>query len=502
VAAWEWRKTLAVAQAAAGHHGEFRSLDALAKVLSENEYVLEDQLETLDYTLLNRAVGTDLPTLPAANLGRTIGRAMNLIRDDFTDAIKDLPIDEAARYRLLVQLVFSMLLEADKAFLAVPEADRAAYLAPRRAVLAAARVTEFVGEKPAAAVNDVRAEARRQLDAGMAVAADARVLTLTLPTGTGKTLLAATWALVTRERLTRGNGVPPLVLVVLPFLTVIEQTANEYADLFPTAAGAGELTNYHSLSDRTYAPDLEPQPDPERKGTFQSESQDFFLDTWRSDVVVTTFDQFLFALQSPKARHQMRFHHLADAVVILDEVQAFPVALWEPLRLALAALTRLGSTRVLAMSATQPGFLPDARELVPDARAIFAGMKRYRIVFLHREKLGLSAFIAGCTDRLGGCVWKGKRVMLTLNTRRSARRVRDGLVEVAKCNGFAVEFLTADVTPLDRLAAVVPGGQHAVRRGGRRHRPRLRRPRLRTARQRHPGRRPVQPQRQARPRDR
>src|SRR5262249_12569772 len=156
-----------------------------------------------------------------------------------------------------------------------------------------------------------------------------------------------------------------------PFLTVIEQTADEYDCLFPGASDTGVITNYHSISDRTYAPDLEDQ------------SQDFFLDTWRSDVVVTTFDQFLYALLSPKARHQMRFHHLADAVVVLDEVQAFPCGLWEPLRHVLTELTRLGSTHILAMSATQPGFLPDARELIDRPDEYFGRMKRYQIVLRH-----------------------------------------------------------------------------------------------------------------------
>ena len=446
-AGWGWRKTLAVAQVAAGHHGEFRDLDALEEVVACFGNYLREQLAGLDYAALCRAVGADLPPIDAAETDDAVDAVADL-RGHWRAELDALPLVHAARYRLQVQLTYSVLLEADKAFLAVPERDRAAYLAPRRAEFPPALVKDFLATKPAAAVNGVRAAARAALDAGAAEAGDAPVLTLTLPTGTGKTLLAASWALETRERLRRANGGPPLVLVVLPFLTVIEQTAKEYRDLLGGAAAGGELTNYHSLSDRTFAKGLE------------DESQDFFLDTWKSDVVVTTFDQFLYALLSPKARHQMRFHHLTDAVIVLDEVQAFPVGLWEPLRLALAALTTLGSTRLLAMTATQPGFLPDARELVPDARAIFAGMKRYRIMFRRREQLGLSAFIAECNGRLKA-EWRGKRVMLTLNTRRSARRVRDGLVDVALSQGFAVEFLTADVTPMDRLEAVEKVKKHA-----------------------------------------
>jgi hypothetical protein len=139
----------------------------------------------------------------------------------------------------------------------------------------------------------------------------------------------------------------------------------------------------------------------------------------------------------------MRFHHLADAVVVLDEVQAFPCVLWEPLQHAVSELTQLGSTHILAMSATQPGFLPGARELIDRREEFFGRMNRYRIVLRHRSPMGLSAFVEECRGRLAG-EWAGQRVMLTLNTRGSARRVREALAADAERLGFRVEFLTAD----------------------------------------------------------
>ncbi len=246
-------------------------------------------------------------------------------------------------------------------------------------------------------------------------------------------------ALSLRERITQEEGQPPLVLIVLPYLAVIEQTAQEYEKVFEGHVEQGELISYHSLSDRTYARDLE------------DKSQDFFLDTWQSDIVVTTFDQFLFALLSPKARHQMRFHNLADALIVLDEVQAFPCVLWEPLRQALDALTKLGTTHLLAMSATQPGFLPAPHELIMSCEGFFQKVCRYRIVLRHRSPMKLSAFIEEYRRRLSE--WQELRVMLTLNTRRSARRVRDELAKSLP-PGMLLEFLSADVTPKDRLAAI------------------------------------------------
>ncbi len=232
----------------------------------------------------------------------------------------------------------------------------------------------------------------------------AEVQTLTLPTGTGKTLLAATWAL--RHRAERAEGAPPpLVLIVLPFLSIIDQTTKEYQELFASLGlERGELIGYHSLSDRTYDQNLEDR------------SQDFFLDTWRSSVVITTFDQFCMALLSPRGKHQMRFHHLADAVIVLDEVQTLPPRLWAPLRAVLGELVGMGTTRILAMSATQPGFLPEASELAANPAAFFRQRGRNRLVMRNGTAMRLSDFAAECVSRLPE--WRERKVLITLNTRR------------------------------------------------------------------------------------
>src|SRR5262249_43665535 len=143
---------------------------------------------------------------------------------------------------------------------------------PRQAGLPPRLVEGFIAGKPAAAINPLRAEARRAMFSGLATAVGRRVQTMTLPTGTGKTLLAASWALSLRERIAREEGQPPLVLIVLPYLAIIDQTVKEYTELFREHVAPGDLVSFHSLADRTYAPDLE------------EDSQDFFLDTWQSDV--------------------------------------------------------------------------------------------------------------------------------------------------------------------------------------------------------------------------
>ncbi len=442
-AGWDWRRTLAVAQIAAGHHSEFKTHQDLDNGMASMDAVIGEQISGVDWDALDRAVGLTLPRLNGRDGTDVVCEASDRLGElveQLHRLYKEQPTHSTV-FRLMCQLAFSILLEADKAFLAVPEKDLPHYLAPRSAELPPMLVEQFIARKSETALDHVRRQARTALFAGIAAAGDAKVQTMTLPTGTGKTLLAASWTLTLREQARRAGSPAPLVLIVLPYLAIIDQTADEYQQLFKNHVEAGELVTYHSLSDRTFAPDLEEQ------------SQDFFLDTWQSNVVITTFDQFLLALLSPKARHQMRFHHLADALIVMDEVQALPCILWHPLQKALEGLTAMGNTRVLAMSATQPGFVPAAHELIHRPQEdFFQQMNRYRLVLRQREPMKLSAFVEECKQRLPD--WKGKRVLLTLNTRRSAKAVRDALEAPARENGLPLEFLSADVTPADRLVAI------------------------------------------------
>jgi CRISPR-associated endonuclease/helicase Cas3 len=429
---WDWQRAFAVAQIASGHHGALETRNDMSGRLYEFDAVLGAQMPTVDWAALEKEVHRSLRTLVGMAAEHLLDHGTNQLDDLFDLAKKSGDV----RFRLLCQLAFSVLLEADKAFLAVPEGDLPRYVEARRPALDPGSVDKHLARKPKSNVNPLREEARRELLAGMERAGSAGVQTLTLPTGTGKTLLAATWAL--RHRAERGSGgPPPLVLVVLPYLSIIDQTTKEYEGVFDEMGlDPGDLISYHSLSDRTYDPNLE------------DKSQDFFLDTWHSSVVITTFDQFCLALLSPRGKHQMRFHHLADAVIVLDEVQTLPPRLWAPLQAVLDELVRMGTTRILAMSATQPGFLPNACELVADPASVFRQMQRYRLVLRHGTSMRLSDFARACVSRLPD--WRERKVLITLNTRRSARAVMEALRQA----GQSVEFLTADVTPADRLSAV------------------------------------------------
>lgn len=426
----------------------------------ESVRVLKKQLSQLDFIELEHQTGLPVPKdweLVRADPAKYVRKMKRYMDDVLVKDVQKLTEDEAVFYRLKIQLLFSMLLEADKALLAVSNPGN--YLQRERQHWDAQWVDQRIknlGDHNKGKVlsgdrelltNKLRKKMRDEVKCSIEDNFEDCIFSLTAPTGCGKTLLAATWALIIQEKIRKTADNPPKIIVVLPFLSVIDQTAKEYAKLLDIGGvkkdGRWLLTS-HSLADRSYAQDMEVK------------DERFFVDTWRSELIITTYDQFLMSLMDPKARYQMRFHHLCDALIIMDEVQSLPCQLWQPLDRVFQSLMSLGSSKLLLMSATMPSFISQHTPLVKDYPAFFSAFARYKLTFKLEKTMNLDAFCELIVERLPDWISEHKRVLITLNTRGSARKVwkeiKESWIDVEEV--MQLFFISADVTPKDRLKIV------------------------------------------------
>ena len=432
---WAALDTLTVAAAVAGHHSGMPLADYLLGLILDTipSYVWKNQLTDLPISTLGLHTGLPVQDL---SLNSDIFPEADYIEYDLLEALKKLPLLEALELRLNTQFALSVLLEADKTFLAVDKEYRKRLQIPKEIYIPLSCVDIHLSEKPESPLNIRRNEVRQEVLKAINPREEACIHTITLPTGMGKTMVASSWALKLRNALKNGNHFPKIV-IVLPYLSIIDQTVQEYQELLGDLGAPDVLLQTHSISDRVF--------DPEMDGN----SNDFFVDTWQSPFVITTFDQFLLALFGPRARHLMRYHNLYDALIVMDEVQTLPCKLWDSVNLLFQTMTHIGNVRFLVMSATQPGFLTSAIELVANPKNEFANFQRYQLILKHGNKQSLEDFTSSIIDRLSEL--EGKRILITLNTRRSARYVRDALEDVGVSPLF---FISADVTPKDRLASI------------------------------------------------
>ena len=425
---------LCVPAAVLGHHTAFPNSHRLtAHHFGNNDWakIIEEQAAGTPAEEVSEVTGFPLADILAdPDLCYAADEIATRLTEDLKKSAKtDLP--SAVANRLKMQFAFSVLLEADKAFLALSNVGRETYREQRDVPLSPELIEEHLSEPKPSEINALRTAARREALGTLLEEPASKLWTLALPTGLGKTLTAASLAMNIRKAADSKRR----IIIVLPFLSIIDQTAEVYDELLHMPQ-TSTLMQSHSLSERTY--------DDTEEG-----DAEFFLDTWDSEIIVTTFDQFLLSLLSDRARHQMRFHNLADSIIVFDEVQALPTQLWDIAKHSLTQLTQhLNSTAIL-MSATQPGFIEEAKSLIPDPKNYYDAFHRYRLVLKHRAPMSLEDFIGSVLDRRGEL--ERERVLITLNTRASARAIREAIPEDWNA---PVYFLTADVTPNDRLAAI------------------------------------------------
>ncbi len=278
-------------------------------------------------------------------------------------------VTDAFATDLYTRLLFSCLVDADRLDTAcwpdTPQPDK-----PLEADrLLAAVQTERQRKSEANPDSPLAALRNRIFDACLAQAAQPQgFFSLTVPTGGGKTLSSMAFALAHAK----AHGLRR-VIVVIPYLSIIEQNAAEYRRIL----GHDVVLENHS--------GVCPPPD-------QSEEEksrlELVAENWDSPVIVTTSVQFLESLFAAAPARCRKLHRIPRSVVIFDEVQTLPAHLLAPSFNVFRELQRNYGVSFIFCSATQPAFrrngsLPkdffephELREIAPDPPALFRQLRR------------------------------------------------------------------------------------------------------------------------------
>jgi|YelNatPaOPRAMG01_1025707.scaffolds.fasta_scaffold10937_2 CRISPR-associated endonuclease/helicase Cas3 len=421
------------------HHSEF-------KKEFPNDSAMETRLKEFKKEILTlqplKDVGLNNTIVPIDPIEIDCGFE-NLFTDmsDFSNAQK-------IEFRLLFLFIYSLLLEADKAYLSVK--NKALY--QRNPInIVPGVVDEYITnafKDKKEKINTDRQRAYQEVINQLNVLdLNNHIYKLTLPTGMGKTLLSASWAIKLRNKIQKEIGFTPQIIVALPFLSIIDQTAKEY-EKFLNNPDEEIFLKTHSLSSFDF-------------NGYEADTAEFFVNIWKSQIVMTTFDQLLYAFFSDKPKDLMRFHNLLNSIIIMDEVQALPPHLWHPFSTFISYITDIGRSYLLLMSATQPQIIDTAIELVPSitennenkgAERYFEKLSRYKLLLRHKHLESIDDFIREIRDRLPKI--NEDKIMIVLNTRDSARKVYENLKDVAKNDNREMYFFSSYIIPADRLKRI------------------------------------------------
>jgi CRISPR-associated endonuclease/helicase Cas3 len=252
------------------------------------------------------------------------------------------------------------------------------------------------------------------------------VFRLPAPTGSGKTITAGGFAV--HHAAAHGRS---RVVVAVPFLTITEQNAQVYRDLL----GEDMVLEHHS------------QAEYDDRGDHRAR---LLAENWDAPFVVTTTVQLFDSLFGRRPARSRKLHRLANAVLVLDEVQALPQPLLVPILDALRVLSEHFGTTVLLTSATQPTFEAlgpwkdlTVRDLLPkpDAVALFTRLKRVR----YEWQIAPRPTLAEVADQVAAA--PEQQVLVVVNTIDHARAMF-GLL--AERTGVPVRHLSTRMCPQHR----------------------------------------------------
>jgi CRISPR-associated endonuclease/helicase Cas3 len=350
-AAWAAdRKLLASAFGVAGHHAGLHDLGDLQQMLANPKRQFPQVLP-----VIVRRFEAEVGALPEPPKPPPWAEASELAAECFT------------------RLLFSCVVDADRLDTAYwpckPPADRVLE-AERLLSLVRAERDRKTAANPASTLSNPRNQifdtclAKAELPQGF--------FSLTVPTGGGKTLSSMAFALAHAKH----HGLRR-VIVMIPYLSIIEQNAAEYRRIF----GDDMVLENHSA--------IQPPPDQNEE---EKSRLDLVAENWDAPVIVTTSVQFLESLLAASPSRCRKLHRIPHSVVIFDEVQTLPAHLLQPVFSMFRELQKNYGVSFAFSSATQPAFrrctsLPDGfteNELRPiiDAPAqLFRQLRRVNYLY-------------------------------------------------------------------------------------------------------------------------
>ena len=299
-------------------------------------------------------------------------------------------IEDIFQKELFIRLLYSALVDADsldteRHFKKEQYEARASKTLNVDALLVALN-KRFASFKQDTPLNKLRTDVR--LYAQSLAHADQGCFSMTLPTGMGKTLTSLNWAL----HHAKAHPNIKRIVIVLPFISIIDQTANELKTIFKDF---DVILEHHS--NVVYEGINEEE-------AYCKDSKYLATENWDYPIIITTAVQFFESLFSNQRSKCRKLHNLLDSIVIFDEIQTLPVNLAECTMKMLNDMLHLCRCSFLFCTATQPDFqtrkdfcgIDHIIPLVENPASIFASTKRVKYNTIDDYKAQSFTSIADC----------------------------------------------------------------------------------------------------------
>lgn len=263
-------------------------------------------------------------------------------------------------------------------------------------------------------INGLRTEIFLEAEKTLIENCDKNIFYLEAPTGSGKSNTAINLSL----RLIENNNDLNKIIYVYPFNTLVEQNIASLNKIFDYS---NILNNVAVVNSTTPIKINENNPNKYQKALLDRQFLNY-------PIILTTHVSLFDTLFGNNRESAFGFYQLANAVIVLDEIQNYRIERWNEIIIFLKEYARILNMKIIIMSAT----LPNLELLTNDNSNSISLIKNYKRYFLNpifkdRVKIDYSLLeVENIEEKLFEHVLKmsklKKKIMIEFIVRKSAEK--------------------------------------------------------------------------------
>jgi CRISPR-associated endonuclease/helicase Cas3 len=438
------------------HHG---NLDDLSIEVSMDKYrrnsqleILRKQVESLNYEEMDEILRPYSLKMPSPD--EILGAFKEIYHQyeglNVCDLLKE---EKNIKYYILFKYLYSILIYSDKLEAIFHKDFEINYDIPSNAVdVYKGSDKEFNKRKTDSNIklNEMREDIYTEcVEKAMTMPLDSRIFHLTVPTGMGKTLSSFSFALHLRNRLKGAENIDYKIIYALPFTSIIDQNFEVIRSIIKSNFGpegdtSERLIKHHHLAEIKYNDD---------ETDYEVDKSKYLIETWNSQIIVTTFVQLLNTIFSNKNSSILKFHNVARSIILLDEVQSIPHNYWLLINKTFKKMAENLGIYFVLITATQPLIFSevdkDIKPILANKVKYFSFFNRTKITYHPKEiniqdfKLYLNTIVEENKDR---------KMLLVFNTIKSSQEMFRHLKD--NVNFKPIKYLSAGVLPVHRKEVI------------------------------------------------
>ena len=282
---------------------------------------------------------------------------------------------------------------------------------------------------------------------------NANIYIVDMPTGSGKTLCSLKAALETAIKYNKKR-----IIYVIPYTSIIEQTAKTFRDIFGNVL---PVLEHHSNYDYDNIDDEKDNKnkddDKKKKPTEEDEESETTgeklkktCENYDAPLIITTNVQFFESLYHNKSSRLRKLHNFADSVLIFDEIHTLPIKYIQPCLRAIGYITKYLHSTAILMSATMPDYTRFIEKYVPQDTKIEYAVKD-KSLFSCFDKCKYEYIGQSNIECIAGKALAQENALVIVNRKNTVREMYNMCKDTPDCN---VYHLSTYMMPDDRTKTI------------------------------------------------